>query len=340
MSYRLSIAPSSESILLDDALSLLENLRQQGYQLPSSCRNGNCYICETTLLRGEVESRQGQRSSASEGPQIIYSCISYPRSDLEIAAPGLRRPGESSMTPLACQVQSIDRLSHNVYRVLLKAPAGNLPVFHAGQYLMLELEDGQQCPFSIASAPERLSHQREIELHIQHAPGSEVSDRILQKVQHNPVVRVLLPQGNCHLQAIPPTPLVFLAAGTGFAQMKGMIEHCLEQQHLLPLHLYWGVRKVEHLYMAELPYRWSQQSQQHRVTFHPVISDEVDADWEGRCGALHHAVVEDLQQLGDAHFYICGSPQMVYASFDDLVEAGVEPSRIHSDVFDYAPRQG
>ncbi|WP_426415147.1 2Fe-2S iron-sulfur cluster-binding protein [Aestuariirhabdus sp. LZHN29] len=337
MNFRLSIAPLQESIPLDTSLSLLENLRKQGYQLPSSCRNGNCYICETTLVKGEVESRRGQRTLASQQPHTIYSCISYPRSDLEITAATLRRSGELRMTPLACQVQSIERLNHDVYRVQLLAPAGQLPEFYAGQYLMLELEDGQQCPFSIASAPGRLSRHREIELHIQHAAASEISDRILHSVQHSKVVKVILPQGNCHLQSIPQTPLVFLAAGTGFAQMKGMIEHCLEQQHLMPLHLYWGVRKVEHFYLPTLPHSWSQQ---HRVTFHPVISDEQDADWDGRCGALHHAVVEDIADLGDAHFYICGSPQMVYASLDDLIAAGVERSRIHSDVFDYAPREG
>ncbi|MCL6416135.1 2Fe-2S iron-sulfur cluster-binding protein [Aestuariirhabdus sp. Z084] len=336
MNLRLRLTTEQASVPLDSSLTLLENLRQQGYQLPSSCRNGNCYICQATLVRGEVELRQGERITAGKQPQTIYSCISYPRSDLEITAERLRRAGELSMTPLACQVQSTDRLSHDVYRVKLLAPAGTLPEFYAGQYLMLELEDGQQCPFSIASAPVQLANSRELELHIQHAADSEISDRILQQVQQRSVVRIHLPQGNCHLQNIPQTPLVFLAAGTGFAQMKGMIEHCLDQQHLLPLHLYWGVRKVEHFYLSELPHRWAQQKS---VTFHPVVSDDKDADWDGRSGALHHAVVEDLTELKGAHFYICGSPQMVYASTDDLVAAGVPEDHIHSDVFDYAPRE-
>lgn len=239
------------------------------------------------------------------------------------------------MSTLACQITSVDPLNNDVYRVQLLAPAGQLPEFYAGQYLLMELEDGQQYPFSIASAPHILKDNRRIELHIQRVAGSEQSEKILHAVHHALTAKVVLPFGNCHLMCAPQTPLVFLAAGTGFAQMKGMIAHCLQIKHQHPLHLYWGVRKVEHFYLPELPNIWAANNQ---VTFHPVVSDDQDSDWEGRYGALHHAVVEDLSTLEGAHFYICGSPQMVYASFDDLVAAGVDAERIHADVFDYAPR--
>lgn len=239
------------------------------------------------------------------------------------------------MTALACQITTVDPLSNDVYRVQLLAPAGQLAEFYAGQYLMLELEDGQQYPFSIASAPVALQQDRQIELHIQRVAESEQSVKILHSLQHSLTAKVIMPFGNCHLMTAPSTPLVFLAAGTGFAQMKGMIEHCLSVGHPHQLHLYWGARKVQHFYLPQLPRDWANN---HQVIFHPVVSDDKDSDWEGRYGDLHHAVVEDLADLADAHFYICGSPQMVYASFDDLVTAGVAKERIHSDVFDYAPR--
>jgi CDP-4-dehydro-6-deoxyglucose reductase len=50
----------------------------------------------------------------------------------------------------------------DVWRVRLRAPAGKPPRYHAGQYLMIERENGEKSAFSLASAP----HGRELELHV------------------------------------------------------------------------------------------------------------------------------------------------------------------------------
>ncbi|MCY1188450.1 hypothetical protein D9M73_295610 [compost metagenome] len=60
--------------------------------------------------------------------------------------------------------------------------------------------------------------------------------------------------------------------------------------------------------------------------------------WEGRCGLLHEAICEDMQDLAGIHVYASGSPNMVYATLDALVEAGMDAHQMRADVFAYAPR--
>jgi len=53
---------------------------------------------------------------------------------------------------------------------------------------------------------------------------------------------------------------------------------------------------------------------------------------------LYQAVLEDFTDLKHLHVYASGSPVMVYATLDALVEAGMDPHQMRADVFAYAPR--
>jgi CDP-4-dehydro-6-deoxyglucose reductase len=53
---------------------------------------------------------------------------------------------------------------------------------------------------------------------------------------------------------------------------------------------------------------------------------------------LHEAVCEDISNLKDVHVYASGSPAMIYATLDALVEAGMDAHQMRADVFAYAPR--
>ena len=53
---------------------------------------------------------------------------------------------------------------------------------------------------------------------------------------------------------------------------------------------------------------------------------------------LHEAVREDISDLAGVHVYASGSPAMVYATLDALVEAGMDAHQMRADVFAYAPR--
>jgi CDP-4-dehydro-6-deoxyglucose reductase len=82
---------------------------------------------------------------------------------------------------------------------------------------------------------------------------------------------------------------------------------------------------------------WSEWQQLTNLYLHRVVSDA--CVWEGRCGLLHEAVSADFADLRPLHVYASGSPSMIYATLDALVEAGMDAQQMRADVFAYAPRQ-
>lgn len=233
------------------------------------------------------------------------------------------------MTAYTFDVVSVTPLQNDVFQVVLR---GDIPFYHAGQYLEVVLPSGEASAFSIASAPTQ--HQQELALHIlKHSDNAKST--ALFKAFDTGSVQVKMPKGSCYIEYVDEQPLVLVAAGTGFAQMKSICDYALLQPNHGKIHFYWGNKNADGFYF-ELP---PMQLTNDDVHFHAVVDDlPENGDWSGRKGFLLHVLVEDYAHLKDAQIYISGSPQMVYATMDALVSHGFDPKQFHSDVFAYAPR--
>ena len=230
------------------------------------------------------------------------------------------------------QVRDVQRLKGSTYRIKLFFDKGIIPVYKAGQYLELLLSDNERSAFSIASAPE--DKQQELELHIQKIPGKESSEKLFAQLKSG-TINACIGKGCCYVDKLSNSPLLLIAAGTGFAQMKGIIEYTISRKHPYPTYLYWGGRTPADIYLPELPSTWLNS----QFEYHPVISDTgPDSEWTGRFGLLYEAVLSDKKKLLGSEVYISGSAAMVYATVDALVAEGFSEKRMHSDVFEYAPR--
>jgi len=62
--------------------SLLEALDEQGFDMPYSCRGGNCGACEVKLISGQVELIQDPIYEPEDGH--ILTCSVIPLDDIEI----------------------------------------------------------------------------------------------------------------------------------------------------------------------------------------------------------------------------------------------------------------
>ncbi|AMZ73724.1 MULTISPECIES: CDP-6-deoxy-delta-3,4-glucoseen reductase [Pseudomonas] len=320
---RVTLQPSGAVLEIRPAERILDGARRLGYECPQSCRNGNCHVCGALLVEGRVEQAGEVRDHGE-----IFTCIAEPLEDCVVLWDGVLSPGELPVRNLACQVVECADVGGDVWRVRLRAPAGKSPRYHAGQYLMIERENGEKSAFSLASAPHS---GRELQLHVLVRESS--AQALLEQLRRNPSVRIEMPFGDTHLSELPDGPLVLIAAGTGMAQMHSLIEHCRAAGFKHPVHLYWGVRRPEDFYEIE---HWDEWKKLPNLFLHKVVSDL--CGWEGRCGMLHEAVCEDISDLSGVHVYASGSPAMIYATLDALVEAGMDAHQMRADVFAYAPR--
>ncbi|WAG78827.1 CDP-6-deoxy-delta-3,4-glucoseen reductase [Metapseudomonas furukawaii] len=320
---RVTLQPSGAVIQMAPNERILDAARRLGYECPQSCRNGNCHVCAALLVEGRVRQNGAELSQGE-----LLTCLAEPLEDCVLHWDGVLAPGELPVRSLGCQLTECTPVGGDVWRVRLRTPAGKPPRYHAGQYLLIEREDGESSAFSIASAP---SAGRDIELHILGRENGAVA--LLEQLRRTGMARVRMPLGDTHLAELPDGPLVLIAAGTGMGQMHSLIEHCRASGFRYPVHLYWGVRQPGDFY--ELAH-WDEWKRLENLVLHQVVSDA--CGWEGRCGLLHEAVCEDFPDLKALHVYASGSPAMVYATLDALVAAGMDAHQMRADVFAYAPR--
>ncbi|ARS47184.1 CDP-6-deoxy-delta-3,4-glucoseen reductase [Ectopseudomonas mendocina] len=318
-----TLQPSGVTLALQPGERILDGARRLGYDCPQSCRNGNCHICAALLVEGRVRQNGAELDHGE-----LFTCLAEPLEDCVLHWDGVLAPGELPVRELSCQLIECRDVGGDVFRVRLRAPAGRVPRYHAGQYLLLQRHDGEMAAFSLASAPHS---GRELELHI--LARDDNTRALLAHLREQGLARVQLPFGDTHLAELPDGPLVLIAAGTGMAQMHSLIEHCRATGFAHPVHLYWGARRADDFYA--LPH-WADWQRLGNLHLHQVVSDQ--CGWPGRCGLLHEAVREDFPDLKALHVYASGSPAMVYATLDALVEAGMDAHQMRADVFAYAPR--
>ncbi len=320
---RVTLQPSGAVLDTLPGERILDAAQRLGYECPQSCRNGNCHVCSALLVEGRVMQADQEHDHGE-----IYTCLAEPLEDCVVLWDGVLAKGELPVRSVACQLSECVEVGGDVWRVGLRAPAGKPPRYHAGQYLMIERENGEKSAFSIASAPHR---GRDLELHV--LVREDSARNLIEQLQHNAMAKVELPFGDTHLAELPDGPLVLIAAGTGMAQMSSLIEHCRAKGFDHPVHLYWGARRPDDFYEIA---HWDEWAQLPNLFLHKVVSDL--CGWEGRCGMLHEAVCEDIKDLSAVHVYGSGSPAMIYGTLDALVAAGMDAHQMRADVFAYAPR--
>ncbi len=353
MSYTITLHPKNHEFPCTVGETLLEAAERAGFKVPASCRNGVCWICEATLVEGAIQDKS-QPVSVLPGSEIRL-CRSYAQSDAILNTTTIHPKREIALNTIACQIEAIEPFNEHVHRVRLRTPAGTLAEFSPGQYLSLNLPDMEPAYFSIASQP----GSRRLELHIEAPKGREAATQIVDYLRKNPVVKVTLPHGRACVNRLSEGPgqspdalqssdvlqgyqILFIAAGTGYAQLKSIIEHLFEHApHIAAMHLFWGGRSAVDLYDQKEPQAWASQYDQFH--FHPSYADLEENAWPGHHDQLVESVLrqaEVIAALGDqkTRVYASGSPGLVYTALDALVERGLSENHFYSDVFEYAPR--
>ena len=331
MSFQARTEPGDHAFTVEPGETLLAAALRQGVGLPYGCRNGTCGSCAAQLIAGTVDYPSG-KTDGLEGkpPGSCLTCQAVPGSDVLLGVAEVRAAAQIEARILPCRVVSKEALSHDVVRLYLKLPEGQRLQFFAGQYLEFILRDGRKRAFSIANAP----HDDElIELHVRHVPRGEFTDYVFDSMKEKTILRIQAPLGTFILREESDRPMILMGGGTGFAPLKGMIEHAFHVGIERPLYLYWGVRSRRDLYLPELPAAWGRDHPSFQFT--PVLS-EPDADWAGRTGFVHEAVVSDHPDMSPFDVYMSGPPVMVEAGRAAFEARGLTMDHMFSDAFEWA----
>jgi CDP-4-dehydro-6-deoxyglucose reductase len=321
VSFQVTLKTSGKQFTVSQDETLLEAALRQGINLPYGCKNGACGSCKGKVLEGQVshgQHSQSALSSADETAGGTLFCCAHPQSDLLIEAREVQGAGDIAIRKVPCRVNTITKPSADVAILQLQLPAAERFQFLAGQYLEFLLKDGQRRAYSIATAPDQ---EGPLELHIRHLPGGLFTDFVFgaasPALKEKDILRFEGPLGSFFLREDSKKPIIFVAAGTGFAPIKSIIEQMQAKKIQRPIHLYWGGRRPGDLYLNDLCQTWEKEIFDFKYI--PVISDALAEDaWQGRTGFVHQAVMSDHPSLKEFQVYACGAPVMVNAAREDF----------------------
>jgi CDP-4-dehydro-6-deoxyglucose reductase len=334
MTYQITIQPSGHICSAKVYETVLESALEAGINIPYGCRNGACGSCKGTILSGEVDYGDYARSALSEEEKAAgraLFCCARPLSDLTIEC---REIIIGAIAPriLPARVERKQQLSHDVMALFLKLPSNERLQFMAGQYIEFLLKDGKRRAFSLANAPHEDSL---LELHLRLIPGGVFTEYVFNEMPDKAILRIEGPFGSFYYRDNSEKPMIMVAGGTGFAPIKGIIEHMLHNNIKRGVTLYWGAKAGADLYLPELPQAWVKQYP--HIKFIPVLSDAVAEDnWQGRTGLVHQAVLDDIADLSAYEVYCCGAPAMVEVAHVSFQQAGLPEDAFYSDAFNYA----
>lgn len=230
------------------------------------------------------------------------------------------------------EVLSVERRTMDLTLVTVRP---NRPYHYApGQSVSMEIPQRPRLwrYFSPANAPRPDSS---LDLHIQQIDGGQVSTAVGRSLKVGDRVKLGAPVGE-RLTRNPDDQrdLLMVAGGTGLAPFRSVIEQIdmqWQRTHTAPyVHLLHGVRMPWHLY--DRP--WLRELAQSRPWFDytEVVSD--DPSYPGVRGKVGTVAARQAQYGRTA--MICGGPQMVAHTLEQLTATGMHPEHIKYEHFYYA----
>ena len=335
MRHRVEIQPSEHQFYVESDETVLDAALRQGINLRYGCRNGACGACKGKILQGSVSYDEDPIALEEEDLQhnLALFCAAKPETELVIELEEVDLGNAIEIKSLPCRVQEMNRLADDVMQLLIKLPASERLQFLPGQYIDILLEDGRSRSFSIANAPHNDDY---LELHIRLVEGGQFTPKVFNTMQAKDLLRIEGPHGSFFYHEDARDEILMLAGGTGFAPLKGIIEHIIAEQDIRPIYLYWGTRTEDDLYMRNLAEQWA--AEYDNIHFIPVLS-EADDSWSGRTGYVHEAVLDDFDDLSVFDIYACGPPAMIKAAESSFQDKGMKKEQFYYDSFDFANDQ-
>lgn len=231
------------------------------------------------------------------------------------------------MHRIICRVEQLQELADAIWQVVLKP--NQWVDFKPGQYLQVVMSDSDKRPFSIASAP---MHTDQLVLHIGAAADNAYANQVLARMREQQEIAIELPAGKAFLRQESPRPIILMVGGTGFSYAKSILNYLIATNSARPVFLYWGARQRQGLYEYQQMLAW--QADYAPLTFVPVVQ-EPSADWQGKQGLVHKAIMDDFVSLHDYDIYVAGRFEMAGAAREEFKLLGAEPERIFGDAYEF-----
>ena len=208
--------------------------------------------------------------------------------------------------------------------------------FLAGQNITLKnYLDGKEIrrSYSICSSP----FENELRVAVKKVPGGAFSTFANEQLKKGDVLDVLPPTGNFYTKIIPSQKknYLFIAAGSGITPVISLIKTILTTEKESIVTLLYGNKGLGSVIFKEQLEALKDKYLQ-RLTVHYIFSREkTEADFN--YGRIDNEKLQQLSRLVNFdpidNFFVCGPEPLIYATKDFLLNKGIDPEKIHFELF-------
>ena len=245
-----------------------------------------------------------------------------------IVAQSMREAADAERGPAVWMARVMEHRRINQDLAVVRVQTSQPVPYLAGQYVSVETPQRPRMwrSMSPANAP---GPDCVLEFHVRTVPGGWVSRAIVSHARVGDVWRIGPPMGQMTLDPRSRSDLLMVAGGTGLAPARSIIEQLMFEGTDRKVCLFVGGRTWSDLYDIESLRRSAQENPW--LTVVPVVEDD------GRPhGAETGTVGEVVARYGawaDREITISGSPPMVRATTNALLDAGTPFRNIHYDPY-------
>jgi ferredoxin-NADP reductase/MOSC domain-containing protein YiiM len=277
--------------------------------------------------RGSFEALLRQHETGEGGNQGLAAPSTPP------AWPGLRRFRVAAAADESSSVRSF---------LLEPADGEKLPEYLPGQFLALKLEpSGAPAPllrsYSLAAPPGGGGYRIAVKRETHGSASGFLHDR----VGVTDVLEVGAPRGGFTLDVDEPSPVVLLSAGVGVTPVLAMLGALAQAGSERAVWWVHGARRgAEHSFAAEARELLSRlaAARSHVRYSRPGPDDRQGVDYD-EAGRIDIDALLALDVPRDADFYLCGPADFLRDLTAGLLGWGVDPTRVHREVFGPEPRE-
>lgn len=319
MAYRIVLPQVGQTIEALPGETILAAALREGLAYPHGCQRGRCGSCKSRLMQGKVEML-AHSPFALEAPErqqgLVLACRAAPTSDVTVYWPdaaGALPP----MLPIDAVVVARHEIAPQVQRLLVRPsrPLSFLP----GQYVNITLPGGVTRSYSPASQP----MAQDVEFHVRVVDGGQASALVAQ-LSLGDRIQLSGPFGDAFFRSETGKPLLALAASTGQAPIKSIVDRLLASGDQRAVRVFAFARETQHLYLdryfAELAVRHS------NLGYQPIVTRAADE------GATPRALIAScISSLHNWSVHIAG-PAGFVTSMSEMVR-GLGCDNVLADKF-------
>jgi propane monooxygenase reductase subunit len=318
--------PIGETIECAPDETVLDAAFRQGYNLAYGCREGQCSACKCFLIEGDVALKPYSNfaladSEHSSGYSLM--CRAMPEQDLVVELLHYDPDNYRLENPIrdgVATVETVEPLTHDIVRLVLRVQTPEDFSFLPGQYVDLRVPGGEGAKrsFSLANLP----GDGRIELMIKRYPGGKLSGMLGGQIKPGDTLEFTGPYGAFHLRR-SDRPILMIAGGSGMAPILSVLRQLAGEGCTRPVRFFYGARTEQDLFHLDVVASLGSKLTDFRFT--PVTERFV-----------HEAVDEYLatEEIAQPDVYMCGPPPMLEAAEAMLIETHkLHEQRIFQDKF-------